>query len=77
MQRCPTLLCLLFSLAPVFPKKPLSQPDYRDRLKVEYVRVPMRDGVELAAKIVRPDAEGRFSRSDDVLSLPLPQKSPA
>ena len=60
MQRCPTLLCLLFSLAPVFPKEPLSQPDYRDRLKVEYVRVPMRDGVELAAKIVRPDAEGRF-----------------
>ena len=60
MQRFPTLIFLLFSLAPVFPKEPLSQPDYRDRLKVEYLRVPMRDGVELAAKIVRPDGEGRF-----------------
>ena len=30
------------------------------KVKVEFVRVRMRDGVELAARIARPDAEGRF-----------------
>ena len=29
-------------------------------VRITYQRVPMRDGVELAAKITRPDAEGRF-----------------
>ena len=39
---------------------------HRDRshsqyqVKILYTRVPMRDGVELALKITRPDAEGRF-----------------
>ena len=30
------------------------------KVKVEFVRVRMRDGVEVAARITRPDAEGRF-----------------
>ncbi len=30
------------------------------KVKVEFVRVRMRDGVEVAARIIRPDAEGRF-----------------
>ena len=60
MRRCLVILGLLFSSGSVYAQRALSTPDYKDRLKVEYVRVPMRDGTELAAKIVRPDAEGRF-----------------
>ncbi len=37
----------------------MSPPEYRVRLD-RRVRVPMRDGVELAAVVVRPRAEGRF-----------------
>ena len=33
---------------------------YGDKLKVTYERVAMRDGVELAVRIIRPDVEGRF-----------------
>ena len=38
---------------------PRSRPEYEVRLE-RRVRVPMRDGVELAAVVVRPRAEGRF-----------------
>ena len=37
----------------------MSRPEYEVRLD-RRVRVPMRDGVELAAVVVRPRAEGRF-----------------
>lgn len=37
-----------------------SQPEYEDRVKVIHRYVPMRDGVELALRITRPDAQGRF-----------------
>jgi len=33
---------------------------YENRVRIDYVRVPMRDGVELCAKITRPDALGSF-----------------
>ncbi len=38
----------------------LSQPHYEGKVKVIHRYVPMRDGVELALRITRPDAEGRF-----------------
>jgi len=34
--------------------------EYSDRVRIEYLRVPMRDGVELCAKITRPDSDGPF-----------------
>jgi len=37
----------------------LSQPTYKARVD-RHVRVLLRDGVELAAVVVRPDADGRF-----------------
>ena len=33
---------------------------FENQVRVEYVRVPMRDGVELCAKITRPEAAGSF-----------------
>ena len=39
---------------------PLSEPIYEGKVKMVYTRIPMRDGVELSAKITRPDAEGKF-----------------
>ena len=54
------LILLFLSPSIVHSKGKMSEPKYKNNLKVEFVRVPMRDGVELAAKIVRPDAEGRF-----------------
>ena len=38
----------------------LSEAKYEGKVQVVYTRVPMRDGVELAVKIMRPDAEGKF-----------------
>jgi hypothetical protein len=32
--------------------------DYENHVRIDYVRVPMRDGVELCAKVTRPDAAG-------------------
>ena len=34
--------------------------NYENQVRIDYVRVPMRDGVELCAKITRPDAPGSF-----------------
>ena len=34
--------------------------EFQDRVRIEYVRVPMRDGVEICAKVTRPDAAGSF-----------------
>ena len=34
--------------------------EFRDRVRIEYLRVPMRDGVEICAKVTRPDAAGAF-----------------
>ena len=42
------------------PSAGLSKPDYEGNVQVYYTRVPMHDGVELAAKITRPKPEGRF-----------------
>ena len=39
---------------------PMAGTPYGDKLKVTYERVAMRDGVELAVRIIRPDVEGRF-----------------
>ncbi len=39
---------------------PMAGTPYGDKLKVTYERVAMRDGVELAIRIIRPDVEGRF-----------------
>ena len=39
---------------------PMAGTPYGDKLKVTYERVAMRDGVELATRIIRPDVEGRF-----------------
>ena len=33
---------------------------YDNQVRVEYLRVPMRDGVELCVKLTRPDADGVF-----------------
>ena len=33
---------------------------YENQIRIDYVRAPMRDGVELCAKITRPDAAGAF-----------------
>ena len=59
------LIVLLLLFVPVFvcafaesSKRDSSPPQYK--VKIIYTRVPMRDGVELAVKITRPDAEGRF-----------------
>ena len=41
-------------------KATLSQPVYEGKVKVTQRYVPMRDGVELALRITRPDAEGKF-----------------
>ena len=38
----------------------LSPPVYEGKVKVIHRYVPMRDGVELAVRITRPDAEGKF-----------------
>ena len=38
----------------------MSEPKYKGRVKIAYMRVPMRDGVELGVKITGPDAEGQF-----------------
>ena len=54
------LLMLFLPTSMVYSRAKMSEPKYKNNLKVEFVRVPMRDGVELAAKIVRPNAEGRF-----------------
>ena len=34
--------------------------EFCDRVRIEYVRVPMRDGVEICAKVTRPDDAGCF-----------------
>ena len=34
--------------------------NYENQVRIDYVRVPMRDGVELCTKITRPDAPGFF-----------------
>ena len=34
--------------------------EFCDRVRIEYVRVPMRDGVEICAKVTRPDDAGSF-----------------
>jgi hypothetical protein len=34
--------------------------NYENQVRIDFVRVPMRDGVELCAKITRPDAPGAF-----------------
>ncbi|MCY3775651.1 MAG: CocE/NonD family hydrolase [Candidatus Aminicenantes bacterium] len=39
---------------------PMAGTPYGEKLKVTYERVAMRDGVELAVRIIRPDVEGRF-----------------
>ena len=38
----------------------VSQPVYEGKVKIIHQHVPMRDGVELALRITRPDGEGRF-----------------
>ena len=38
----------------------MSKPEYEGRVKITFLRVPMRDGVELGVKITRPDADGQF-----------------
>ena len=48
------------SLAAEPPGDPMAGTPYGDKLKVTYDRVAMRDGVELATRIIRPDVEGRF-----------------
>ena len=39
--------------------RPLSRPDFEVKLD-RHVRMPMSDGVELAAVVARPDAPGKF-----------------
>ena len=39
---------------------PMAGTPYGDKLKVTFERVAMRDGVELAVRIIRPEVEGRF-----------------
>jgi putative CocE/NonD family hydrolase len=53
------LLALLCGGATTQAAGPLSEPTYKVKVVAD-ARVRMRDGVELAAKITRPDAEGRF-----------------
>ena len=53
-------LLMVFLLTPAHAAEDLSPPEYEGNVKVEIVRVPMRDGVELAVRIIRPDAEGEF-----------------
>ena len=48
------------SLAAEPPGDPMAGTPYGDKLEVTYERVAMRDGVELATRIIRPDVEGRF-----------------
>lgn len=33
---------------------------YQNIVRIDYVRVPLRDGVELCAKITRPDIAAEF-----------------
>ena len=39
---------------------PVSKTKYGEKLKASYLRVPMRDGVELAVKVIRPDVDEKF-----------------
>ena len=52
---------------------PMAGTPYGEKLKVTYERVAMRDGVELAVRIIRPDVEGRVSGRHDLLPLPFPE----
>ena len=38
----------------------MSEASHAGNVSVSYEFVPMRDGVEIAAKVTRPQAEGRF-----------------
>ncbi len=50
---------LAAGIAPQGAKEPRSQPEYRIRTQIN-LKVPMRDGVNLAADVFRPDARGKF-----------------
>ena len=46
-------------IAPQGSEEPRSQPEYRIKTQIN-LKVPMRDGVNLAADVFRPDAPGKF-----------------
>ena len=55
------LLLVMILAAPLLAESHgLSEPIFEGKVKIIYLRVTMRDGVELATKITMPDAEGRF-----------------
>ena len=53
------LLASVFATMTMTTQGAVSEVEYKVKI-IPYVRVPMRDGVELAVKITRPDAEGQF-----------------
>lgn len=54
-----TGVALAAGVAPQGSEEPRSQPEYRIRTQIN-LKVPMRDGVNLAADVFRPDAPGKF-----------------
>ena len=46
-------------IGPQGSEEPRSQPEYRIKTQIN-LKVPMRDGVNLAADVFRPDAPGKF-----------------